>query len=197
MKTIHVYVLIYPEYHLCWNVNTKVSDSCGMSNPNETRKHLNHARGWGFQSDFQTKPFRFTSETNSIFWILSGKKNEPIIFMLERTSLSAIPDFHWFHFLFGLSFVICRKRKTGSKQSSKQITPGCMSDTLMSDTPIKEACSHHMVLVRYSPLYEALTQKCSNQGGKKKSLSRIAVDHNSSLRYETKHGSKCWSRSEE
>lgn len=36
------------------------------------------------------------------------------------SSFSAIPDFHWFHFLFWLSFIICHIRKTGSKQPSKQ-----------------------------------------------------------------------------
>jgi len=131
-------------------VNTKVSDSCGMSKPNETRKHLNHARRQGFQSDFQTKPFRLTSETNTIFWILTGKNLNPGL---------CLEDVIFFF-------------------SNSTLPPDCMSDTLMSDTSIKEARAHHMVLARYSPLYEALTQKCSNQGGKK-SLSRIAADYSS------------------
>lgn len=151
-------------------MNTKVSDSCGMSNPNETRKHWNHARGWGFQSDFQTNLFRFTSETNSIFWILTGKKTEPIIFMLEKTSFlfqqyQTSTDFT--SYLDCPLLYVIRGRLAVRNLLSRKTTPGGMSDTLISHTPIKEARSHHMVLVRYSPLYEALTQKCSNQGGKK------------------------------
>lgn len=131
-----------------------------MSNPNEKRKHLNHTKGWGFQSDFWTKPFRFTSETDSIFWTLTGKIPEPIIFTRETTFLlfqqyQTSTDF--------TSYVVCPLLYAirGSNFPNKQVTPGCTSDTLMSDTPIKEAHSHYMVLVRYH-----LTQKCSSKGKK-------------------------------